>query len=440
MSREQQLDGLVRRIETSCFVLGETDRVGVELEWIVTDPSRPRSVVPIPRTQKALADAGISVGEQLGSGAVLSFEPGGQLELSSAPEADIGGLAKVVEADRTRIFCALDDAGLGVLPSGVDLQRSLYRQLDSARYSAMETYFDRRGVAGRAMMFGTAAVQVNLDAGRDEADLIRRWRLLHGIGPALVAAFANSPGDVGRFRGWKSTRQEIWRHIDPARTAPVGRPGHVVDRRGLVRDWASYAAAAPVILRRLSEERGHDSAAAYDRAAGLDGRSTTAVRGPSTGSGPDAVVIDPGYNISTWMDTDDPPTTADLDLHLSTLFPPVRPRRWLEVRYLDCQPSDGWLVPVAVAYALITEPDVTSDVIAGYAGTDQLWEAAAHFGVQHPDLGRAARRLFDIAVEVLAVRADDLLPSVKIFQERYVDQGRCPGDDRGGVPDAAGAR
>ena len=93
----------------------------------------------------------------------------------------------------------------------------------------MEHYLDSWGPAGRTMMCSTASVQVNVEAGVQRLDepavdsptpvaaYAERWDLLHAIGPALVAAFANSPYRDGRPTGWKSTRQAVWMDLDPAR-------------------------------------------------------------------------------------------------------------------------------------------------------------------------------------------------------------------------------
>src|SRR2546423_13615910 len=97
----------------------------------------------------------------------------------------------------------------------------------------MEEFFDREGPWGRQMMCGTASVQVCVDAGDDsgsQSGYRSRWRMLHAIGPVLVAAFANSPLRDGQATGWRSARPQGWSHLDPGRTrapaldAPDGDP------------------------------------------------------------------------------------------------------------------------------------------------------------------------------------------------------------------------
>ena len=121
--------------------------------------------------------------------------------------------------------------------------------LDLPRYAAMEAFFDRGGPWGRQMMCATASVQVCLDAGDDcdgPTGYRWRWRLLHAIGPVLVAAFANSPLRDGRPTGWESSRQQVWTRMDPGRTRPPPLAGDA----DLPAAWAAYALDAQVMCVR----------------------------------------------------------------------------------------------------------------------------------------------------------------------------------------------
>jgi glutamate--cysteine ligase len=228
------------------------------------------------------------------------------------------------------------------------------------------------------MMSTTAATQVNLDVG---PDAVSRWQLLHDLGPVLVAAFANSPFRAGRPTGWKSSRQQIWQALDPTRTAvPTG--DDPVDA------YATMALDAAVMLE------------------------------PDRGT------------FRAWVESDDPPTESDLALHLTTLFPPVRPRGWFEVRYLDAQSLRWWPVPVAVLAALADDPTVAETAAAEAAPARGLWREAARLGLEHPVLRAVAPRLFALAVESLGSTDPLLVDLVRGFAQEYVEQGRCPADDR----------
>ncbi len=216
-----------------CFKTGPPERVGVELEWLVRDRRDP--ALPVQAEQVAATLAGfdshsdeegysgqapqpVRYQSSLPSGASLTVEPGGQLELSSAPAATLGELLEVTGRDLAALRDAASAVGLELCGYGLDPLRPPRRVLDLPRYVAMEKFFDREGPWGRRMMCGTASVQVCLDAGDDsksQSGYRARWRLLHAIGPVLVAAFANSPLRVGRPTGWRSGRQQVWANMDP---------------------------------------------------------------------------------------------------------------------------------------------------------------------------------------------------------------------------------
>jgi glutamate--cysteine ligase len=119
------------------------------------------------------------------------------------------------------------------------------------------------------------------------------------------------------------------------------------------------------------------------------------------------------------------PTEDDLAYHVTTLFPPVRCRGWLELRMLDALPSPWWAVATAVAWAVLEDP-----AVARYAsaGSEDLWLEAARDGLANPFLARAASRCFAAAVEALD---GDLSAAVAEYAERFVARGRCPADDLG---------
>jgi glutamate--cysteine ligase len=271
-------------------------------------------------------------------------------------------------------------------------------------------------------MCGTASVQVCLDAGTEEPGplgLGRRWVLAHLLGAVLVAAFANSPLARGRPTGWRSTRQAVWAALDPARCcAPRGALDGSVDPRT---GWTAYALDAPVLCVRRP------------------GGPWTIPRGALTfrewtrGGGPAAGV-------------DRPPTLDDLEYHLSTLFPPVRPRGYLELRMIDAQPGpDGWVVPLAVAAALFDDPAAAETAYravkpladsgdppgAGTAPRDGLWRRAARLGLADPELRAVAETCFAAARQALPRLGAEpgVLAAVDAFTERYVARGRCPADD-----------
>jgi glutamate--cysteine ligase len=389
------VQGYVERI---CFRTGPPRVVGAELEWIVTSAVSPGTAVPVAHIQDALRDAGPFPG-----GSVVTFEAGGQVELSSPPANGLAACWRALDDDVRHLRRALSDVGFGLSSTAIDPSRRPDRQVADPRYDAMEAYFDRRSPVGRVMMCSTAAIQVNLAVGQDAAEVARRWRVLHAIGPAMVAAFANSPVYGGRATGWKSTRQQVWQLLDPPRTRVPTGPDPASA-------WTLYALDAPVMLVR---------------------------------NGGGGWMPDPGVTFAGWLEsagterqrsaghTLRPPTDDDLAYHLTTLFPPVRPRGWLEVRYIDTQPVEYWPVPLAVLTALVDIPDAGDLALAECEGVTHAWVAAARHGLDHPSLARAAQTCFTAALGALPDLGVDpaLTHLVEDYLDRYVTLGRCPADD-----------
>lgn len=399
----------------TCFRTGPPSRVGVEVEWLVRDESDPAWPVTGERVHAALEHT------PLPGGGRVTLEPGGQLELSSSVQPSLDRCIEAASLDIAVLRDTAAEAGLLLAGSGVDAFRAPHRALQTPRYTAMERYFDRSGHWGRVMMCSTAAVQVCLDPG-DESDgatgLRRRWALAHRVGPVLLAMFANSPHHGGRSTGWASTRQLAWSRLDADRTRP---PGHAEgdDPR---EEWARYVMDAPVMCIRRPDP------ADWVVPEGLTFRDWT--RG----------ALDPG------------PTADDLDLHMSTLFPPIRAHgTHVEMRMIDAQPGDGWTIPLAVATALLDDPTASA---RAWEHTDQLarsaaaappyawWLRAARFGLAEPLMRTTARSLMAAALDALpgmGVSAPVFSDAVD-FAYRYTDRGRSPGDDLMPVAAAEGAR
>jgi glutamate--cysteine ligase len=373
-------------VERVCFKTGPPGLVGAELEWLVGFADRPTAAVPIPLLRDLLDTAGPPP-----RGSTITYEPGGQLELSSPAFHGPTACWQALDEDATHVRAALAGEGVLLLPTAIDPFRSPRRQLSHPRYDAMEAYFDAIGdELGRVMMTSTASVQVNVDIGRDPADRDRRWRLLHTVGPTMVAAFANSPTHAGSPTGWRSGRQRVWQGLDRERTAaPPGADP--------VQAWTDYLLDARVMLEQRD-----------------DGDWT----------------VPPGPTFHDRLAHEGGPSTDDLTLHMTTLWPPVRPRGWFEVRYLDAQPWEWWPVPVAVLSALVDDPVAAAAADLACRGLDD-WTGAARDGLGSPGLQRAALACFDAARSALVRRGEhpDLVARVTAFRDRYTCAGRCPADD-----------
>jgi glutamate--cysteine ligase len=366
---------------------GAAHRVGVELEWLTaTDDGS----VGHPDVLAALLP-------DLPGGSRITFEPGGQLELSGPPALDLGRALAAMRADTATVHAALAAGGVELVGAGIDTRGEVARVLRQPRYHAMEEYFDTAWPAGRTMMRNTASIQVNVDVGApDEVD--ERWHRAHDLGPVLTAAFANSPFDAhGRPSGFRSTRAAVWQAIDPGRTTPARRRSS-----SAAADWARYLLDAPVMMVRVDEAR------------------SIAVHAPQS--------------FEQWIALGHPlgfPTIDDLAYHVTTLFPPVRPRGWLELRMIDALPEQWWPVAVAVAVALLDDPFAAEYATAATEAVRDRWNDAARDALHDPLLAEAARWCFEAAQRALArLQVDAMtIDATEEFAARFVRRARCPADD-----------
>lgn len=356
-----------------CFKTGPPILTGVELEWTVHDAADPTRPVDRERLRRALGRHSpltidpTSPAEGLRHGGAVTVEPGGQVEISAAPRPSVAALIRATTADIAELSAALDAAGLVLGGTGMDPWRAPRPVVETPRYQAMRCVFDRRGPAGRAMMYSTAGLQVCLDAGEPQR-LAERWAAAHAVGPPLLAAFATAGRHAGRRTGWASARMAAWLAIDPARTRPVWSPDRA--DHDPVTAWTGYVLAAPLLCVR--------------------------------GDGPDWTPP-PGVTFADWLAgaLPRPATTDDLDYHVSTLFPPVRPRGYLEIRYLDAQPGREWTTPLAVLAALFADPTTTRAALAAATPVADRWYPAARHGLADRALAAAAASLFDLALAAL---------------------------------------
>jgi glutamate--cysteine ligase len=364
--------------------------VGIELEWL-TGYRHPHQRLSGEQAHAVVADL-----SPLPAGSRLTIEPGGQLELSSRRCDSVDAALAATATDLFVLDRACAHRRIELIALGADPVRPPVRVLDAPRYAAMETYFDVDGWAGRTMMCNTASIQLNLGLG-PEAGTASRWRLAHAISPALIACFANSPFANGSPSGWQSTRLRSWWTLDASRAAPPELDGDPIER------WIEYVLNARVMLMRF-------------------------------GSG-DYRPITKALPFGRWMVEGHEagwPTLDDLAYHLTTLFPPVRPRGWFELRVFDALPTPFWHVAVAITHAILDEPEAAECARRAVAGTEDLWVDAAQLGLGHPLLERAARELFGLALEVLHARSADGMYTdvVAGYFDRWTARGRAPADDR----------
>jgi glutamate--cysteine ligase len=328
----------------------------------------------------------------LPGGGALSFEPGGQLEYSTRPAPTVAALLDDLEGVLAPLAERLGAEGIRLLARGMDPCTPVHAtrlHVAGERYARMTAHYDRGGVAGRRMMRQTAALHLNLDLGTRPRE---RWWLANALAPLMTALFANSPRADGVDSGHRSTRARQWRRLDPART---GVQGAASDPE---RAYLDFALEAPAFLL-----------------------------GP---------VDEPARPFRDWLDRGASP--ADWERHLSTLFPEVRPRGYLELRCLDALPLRWYGAPVALAAGLLHDDRAAASARAALPPADaDLLERAGRLGMADPEIAARARVALDLAEEGLARLerspcgrgAEALRAFRRAVSDRGLDPGALPQED-----------
>ena len=241
-------------------------------------------------------------------GAAISLEPGGQFELSGAPLETIHQTCREAQAHLAQLREIAEPLGIGFLGIGFSPLWTLDEtpRMPKSRYEIMARYMPKVGVHGLDMMFRTCTVQVNLDFA-SEADMVRKMRVGLALQPIATALFANSPFTEGKPNGFLSFRSEIWRDTDNQRAGML--PFAFEDGFGF-EAYVDYALDVPMYFVK----RG----GAYHDVAGASFRDLLDGGLPQL----------PGERA----------TLSDWKNHLTTIFPEVRLKNYLEMRGADAGP------------------------------------------------------------------------------------------------------
>ena len=391
-------DALVEWLAAGCKTSGAPLRIGTEHEKI---PFYADTLTPVPYgcvdgrcgigrllegVQEATGwepimdrDALIGLAQNDGGGAI-SIEPGGQFELSGAPLLDIHATSAELDAH----FASLSGvaASLGVkfldLGSSPRWSRAETPVMPKQRYRIMAAYMPKVGSRGLDMMFRTATIQANLDF-VSEADMVEKVRVGLALQPLVTALFANSPFLDGKPTGRLSQRSYIWLDTDADRTGML--PFAFEDGFGFER-YVDYALDVPMYFVKRGDAY-HDVAGASFRDL-LDGRLPQLPGERAT--------------ISDWAN------------HLSTIFPEVRIKTYLEMRGADGGPRDH----------MTALPALFAGLFYDRAALDQArqltkgWSAEARQKLREEVPSRAleatidGRSLRDVARDVLSLATEGL--------------------------------
>jgi glutamate--cysteine ligase len=381
--------------------------IGAEIELIPFDAAthRPipivsngdadrRSLDVMRRIARRAAWVEIPAGEDppswsLPDGGRASFEPGGQIELSSAPSETASALIRDLQCTAQLLTGAFFGAGMSLEAVGVDPYndvREVALQLHRPRYERMTRYFESIGPSGIRMMRQTASLQINVDVGAAPGD---RWALLNALAPYVIAIFANSRSYAGTTTGYRSYRAHLWQTLDASRT---GLPVNTADPVG---GYLDFAVAAGAMM--------HDEPGSYEPFEALASRADVSL--------------------------------ADWELHLSTLFPEVRPRHYFELRSADAIAPEFLSAPIAFVAGLVYDDRTARSAAEMLAKSDApSLETAGRDGLSNMQIREMSIRLTELALDGCDSLGNRYISSGDVdsaarFFDHYTRQGHSPGDD-----------
>jgi len=326
---------------------------------------------------------------ELPTGGTITFEPGGQVEFASPTAESVDAVVDHLHDVIEPLARAGRDLGIAFLARGFDPlgpPSSARLQLSAPRYVRMCAHYDGLGPWGRRMMCHSAAFHVNLDWGAAAAD---RWRVANAAVPAWTAMFANSRKEGGRDGGHRSVRAFQWRHLDPGRCGVLGGTG------GPASEYLSFALGAAAFLM-----------------------------------GPEGAPSEP---MRRWVDRGCVDTEA-WRLHLSTLFPEVRPRGYVELRPFDALRPRWYAAPLVLSVGLLYDAEALRTALRILPPpSPEALERAGRLGLADPGLASLARDVTTLALEGatrLGPRVGGRsLETARAFAEEFTFRGRDPGDE-----------
>jgi glutamate--cysteine ligase len=334
----------------------------------------------------------IGLTDPIGRGAI-SLEPGGQFELSGAPLETLHQTLREVNAHLAQVRECAEPLGVGVLGFGASPKWTLAETpvMPKSRYAIMTAYMPKVGGHGLDMMYRTCTVQTNLDFA-DEADMVMKMRVGLALQPIATALFADSPFTEGRPNGFLSWRSAIWLDTDRRRTGMLPfafDPGFGFER------YVDWALDVPMYFVKRGDT--------YHDVAGESFSSLLAGKLPQL----------PGERA----------TLSDWTNHLSTLFPEVRLKTFLEMRGADC--GARWTITAVPAFwvGLLYDRaalDGAWDIVKDWTAEERqaLRNEVPKTALKTPFRNRTA---FDIAREVLALSRGGLRRRAR-FNERGEDE------------------
>ena len=342
----------------------------------------------------------------------ISLEPGGQFELSGAPLENLHQTCSEVNTHLKQVREVATELGVGFLGLGFtpNWKRADIPVMPKGRYGIMTNYMPKRGDHGVDMMYRSCTVQVNLDYS-SEADMIRKFRVSLALQPLATALFANSPFTEGKPNGYLSFRSHVWTDTDPDR---AGMVPFVFDADFGFERYVQYALDVPMYFVYRKGK--------YIDASGQSFRDFLAGKLPAL----------PGEK----------PTMGDWADHLTTLFPEVRMKKFLEMRGADGGPWRSLCALPALWVGLLYDQgalDAAWDLVKDWTNEERqaLRDGVPKLALHTPFRGGT---LQDVALEALKISAGGLkararIGSTGLDEQHHLDvlletavSGKCPAE------------
>jgi glutamate--cysteine ligase len=323
-------------------------------------------------------------------GGTITFEPGGQIELSAPPFRSASALLQSLRQTVRPLIAEAREHGIELLSTGIEPLAAVHEvplQLPGKRYVRLTKFLDDCGTGGTRMMRQTASFQCNLDWCDDAP---ARWRFLNALSPYLTAIFANSPVYRGQDTGVPSFRARVWREMG------AGRTGIFACAADPVPEYLRFALDAPAIL--IPDDR--DGWLPFGE---WNARGTA--------------------------------TEDDWRTHLTTLFPEVRPKGFVEVRGADAVAPEWYAAPIVFLGGLTYHPPAFAAARELVGAPDPaLLERAGRVGLRDERIAATARDLFALALEAAAALGPTFIcpadvEEARAFFETYTARALSPADD-----------
>lgn len=336
-------------------------------------------------------------------GSSFHFEPGAQIEISTAPCDSIGNLGDKIHFQQEILHEISNQSNFRFVQCGTNPWFSVEKiglQMNKTRYRAMSRYFDSINPFGRKMMLQTCSLQINISNGADWNTLIKRFLAANLLVPFATALFANSPAIAENKKTYKSYRSFIWQQLDKSRTGLI-IPAKTTnfDKGAMIEAYLRFALKAPIIfIENFGDE-----------------------------------IFPSNITMEYWIDHPIKglrPTLSHWKNHLSLLFPEVRVKGYLELRSIDAPPPE-WQMVAVLFYCGLLYPDEYLDktlhlLLPFESKIHSLMEQAV-FGLESDVIFKTAAELMNLALKGFAVlpeffRDKKIAEQAVSFFERYTKQ------------------